>query len=156
MLNSAYFKSYCIYKGWNLLGEDCDLCQSATSLSALPPTYNTHSSKTTVGFASFLYPQMIFMSITFIVAIKNTYRTIGCGKNRCRRRISQTCQYDQQLYRNEYNSYLIIIESQQLNNEVIVCLYEVEDIWILYKVYKTIHVSPNSFRAIKERKKTQN
>ena len=64
------------------------------------------------------------------MAINNTYRTIGCRKTHCRRRIkkSQTCQYDQQLYGNEYNSYLIIIDSQKLDNEVIFILDDVENI----------------------------
>ena len=36
--------------------------------------------------------------------------------------------HDQQLYINEYNSYITIIEYQQINIEVIFCLAEVEDI----------------------------
>ena len=88
------------------------------------------------------------------MAIKTTYRTIGCRDTHCRRRItkSQTCQYDQQLYGNEYNSYHIIIESQQPKKNTIFCLAEGEDIWLLYKVYKAIPVSPNSFTGKKTKK----
>ena len=151
MVNSAYFKSYCIYKGWLFLGKACDLCQSVTSMSSLPPTSKTHGSKTDGWFASFLHPQMIFMSITWIVDIDNTYRTISCVETHFRRRIkkSQTCQYYQQLYGNEYKSYLIIIESQQLKHEFIFRLNDDQDILLLYKKNKAIHVSPNSFRVIK-------
>ena len=151
MVNSTYFKTYCIYKGWFVWGKTCNLCQSATSFSALPPTSKTHSSQTPGGFASFLHPEIIFMSIPRIVAIENTYRTIGCGETHCRRRTnkSQTCQYYQQLYGNEYNSYLIVIESQQLNEEFPKILDDVKDIWLLSRKNKTIHVSPNSFRVIK-------
>ena len=58
--------------------------------------------------------------------INTTYSTIGCVETRCRRRItkSQTCQHDQQLCGNEYYSYLIMVEYQQLNNEVVLCLDE--------------------------------
>ena len=66
------------------------------------------------------------MSINFIVAIKTTVAeklTVGGEFKR-----SQTCQHDQMLYRNEYNSYLVIIESQQLKNEVIFFLAEVKHI----------------------------
>ena len=66
---------------------------------------------------------------------------------------SQTCQYDQWLYVNEYNSYLFMIEYQQLNNEVIFILDEEKDIWHLNMVYNTFHLSPKRFRAIKEIKK---
>ena len=70
------------------------------------------------------------MPVNFIVAIKTTYRTIGCEETNCRQRITkyQTCQHNQQFYGNEYNPYLIMIESQQLNNEDIFSLAEVEDI----------------------------
>ena len=71
----------------NCFGNAYNVCQSATSLYALPPTYKSHISKTSGGFASFLHPQMIFMSINLIVAIKNTYRTIGCGETHYRRGI---------------------------------------------------------------------
>ena len=101
------------------------------------PTSKNYSSKNDGGFASFLHPKMILMSINFIVVIKTTYRTIGWGETHCRRRIKeyQTYQNEQQLYGNEYNPYLIIIYSQQIKNEVIFYLYDVEDIWLLYKVY---------------------
>ena len=70
------------------------------------------------------------MSRNFIVAIKTTYRTISYGETHCRRKITeyQTCHHDQQFYRNEYKSYLLMVESQQLNIEVIFCLAEVKDI----------------------------
>ena len=151
MVNSAYFKTYCIYKGWLFWGKACNLCQSATSLSDLPPTYKTHSSKTAGGFASFLHPQTIFMSITWIVDIENTYRTIGCRETHCRRRMnkSQTCQYHQQLCGNEYNYYLIVIEYQEINDEFPKRWDDVQDIWLLYRKNNTTHVSPNSFIVIK-------
>ena len=119
MVNSAYFKTYFIYKGWFVWGKSCDLCQSATSLSALPPTSKTHISKTAGVFASLLHTQLIFMYISWILAIKNTYKTISCGETHCRRRMnkSQTCQYHQQLCGNEFNSCVIVIESQQLKEE---------------------------------------
>ena len=68
----------------------------------------------------------------------------------------QTCQHDQQLYGNEYNSYLLMIEYPQLNNGDSLLVAGVEDIWLLYKVYNAIPFSPNSFRGKKEIKKTQN
>ena len=49
---------------------------------------------------------------------------------------------------NEYNSYIIIIISPQLNNGDSSFLAEVEDIWLLYKVYKTIPVSTKSLEVI--------
>ena len=51
------------------------------------PTSKTHSSKNAGGFESFLHPQIILIALTFIVAIKTTYRNIDCGKTHCRQRI---------------------------------------------------------------------
>ena len=70
------------------------------------------------------------MSRTFIGAIKMTYRTIDCGETHCRQRIkkSQACQHHQQLYGNEYNYYLLIIEYPQIQNGDSLFLAEVEDI----------------------------
>ena len=58
------------------------------------------------------------MPRTFIGAIKTAYRTVGCGETHCKRIIKklQTCQHDQQLYKNEYNSYILMVESSQLKN----------------------------------------
>ena len=44
---------------------------------------------------------------------------------------------------NEYNSYILMIRSPQLKCERSLFLSKVEDIWINYKVYRTIYVSPN-------------
>ena len=55
---------------------------------------------------------------------------------------------------NEYNSYLIIIRSAQLKYKDSFFFYSWIDICIIYKVYKTIHLSPKGFIGNKQRSKT--
>ena len=131
---------------------------SLLDLWSTTPISKTNNSRINFPFSTIGYSEIIYMWRTFIWDTKTTYKSIVCRETDCRQKInrSQICQHDQQLHGNEYNYYLLIIGSAQLNNGESLILAEVEDHWILFKLYKTSPVSPNSFIDKKERKETQN